>query len=385
MQTLIRSLDRTLNEHQQNWLIASLSRSFQVNHIDFDNNSISLKVSDDVESTLLESTLTRLLYVSSYLNTSTIFNNQPNRISPKTDPINALLSSGDVINIGKGLFMFQGVFWKLFRYFNNYWRDKALSIGAIEQEYPALWPVDLYKKIDYFSEFPQQVIMASAVKNNNESLNQVATKYRKHEDYESFDMSEHMEHSHFGLQCAVCDICYYALEGSRQYQNSIYTTYNKVFRNESSETNSLDRLTNFSVRDIMFVGDELFVLEHRQKMIGLAQNFLAWLDLDCTISTANDPFFSNDTVMKSVFQNASELKYELLVKLPFSQKEIAIGSINLHQDFFGRAFDIKLTDSTHAWSGCYGIGFERLVYALYAQYGMDYQLWPDHLQKIIKE
>jgi len=385
MPLLTFPLNNELNEYQQNWLTDSLSRSFQLDHINFENNIVSIKVSDDIKQELLKNTLARLVYVCSYLNASTIFNNQPNRVSPLTDPIDALQDMGDVKRVGKGLFLFQGVFWKLFRFFNNYWREKALSIGAIEQEYPALWPVELYKKIDYFSEFPQQVIMASSVKPNNESLNTVATKYGKHQDYDSFDMGEHMAHSHFGLQCAVCDICYYALEGSSDYKNTTYTTYNKVFRNESSDTNSLDRLTNFSVRDIMFVGDELFVLEQRQKMIELAKEFLTWLNLDCSITTASDPFFSNDTVMKSVFQNASQLKYELLVKLPFNQKEMAIGSINLHQDFFGRAFDIKLSDSTPVWSGCFGIGFERLVYALYAQFGTDYQRWPDNLKKIVED
>jgi len=385
MTTLMIPLTIELNEHQKNWLTDCLARSFQLSTVNFKSNNIEIEIKDNgIDQENLKTTLNRLLYVCSYLNNTTLFDNTPQREFPKNDPIDTLQAIGDVKPVGKGLFLFQGGFWKLFRHFNDYWREKALSIGAIEQEYPTLWPVDLYKKIDYFSEFPQQVIMASPVKANNLSLSSVATKYCKHQDYNTFDMSEHMADSHFGLQCAVCDICYYALEGSRNYENTLYTTYNKVFRNESSETNSLDRLTNFSVRDIMFVGDEIFVLEQRQKMIEFAKEFLSWLDLDCTITTANDPFFSNDTVMKSVIQNASQLKYELLVKLPFSNKEMAIGSINLHQDFFGRAFDIKLPENKPVWSGCFGIGFERLVYALYAQYGTNYKNWPENLQKIVE-
>jgi hypothetical protein len=119
-------------------------------------------------------------------------------------------------------------------------------------------------------------------------------------------------------------------------------------------------------------------------MIELAIEFLAWLDLDCSIGVANDPFFTDESMIKAVYQNASELKYELLVKLPFSGKELAIGSINLHQDFFGRAFDITLPDGGFVWSGCIGIGFERLVYALYAQYGTESDSWPAHLCHIVE-
>ncbi len=76
-------------------------------------------------------------------------------------------------------------------------------------------------------------------------------------------------------------------------------------------------------------------------------------------------------MIKTVYQNAADLKQELLVTLPFNGQEMAIGSLNLHQDFFGRCFDIALPDGRPVWSGCLGIGFERLVYAFYAQYGLD--------------
>jgi seryl-tRNA synthetase len=193
-----------------------------------------------------------------------------------------------------------------------------------------------------------------------------------------------MAPSDFGLQSAVCDTCYYVLKGKRGFGNTLFTTYNKVFRNECSETNSLDRLTSFSVRDIMFVGDQKFVMQQQQKMIELAIEFLAWLDLDSSIAAANDPFFTDESMVKAVYQNASELKYELLVKLPFSGKDLAVGSINLHQDFFGQAFDIKLSEGGFVWSGCLGIGFERIVYALYSQYGTASGSWPAHLRRIVE-
>jgi seryl-tRNA synthetase len=189
-----------------------------------------------------------------------------------------------------------------------------------------------------------------------------------------------MNPASFGLQSAVCDCCYYALRGRTDYHNTLYTTRNKVFRNECSPTGSLDRLTSFTVRDIMFVGGQEFVMAERERMLGLAREFLAELDLDSALASANDPFFAGDALIKAVFQNAAELKYELLARLPFSGRDLAIGSVNLHQDYFGRAFGITRPDGQPVWSGCLGIGFERLVYAVYAQFGTVVKTWPAHLR-----
>ena len=148
----------------------------------------------------------------------------------------------------------------------------------------------------------------------------------------------------------------------KSFKNTIYTTYNKVFRNENSKNNSLDRLMSFSVRDIMFVGDKNFVLKTRNRLIEDIKIFLKKTDLDCTNETANDPFFIGN-VDKKLFQDAFELKYEILATIPFLKKKIAIGSINFHLDTFGKAFNIK--NKKNIYSGCIGIGYERLLLALY--------------------
>ena len=129
----------------------------------------------------------------------------------------------------------------------------------------------------------------------------------------------------------------------------------------------------------MFVGSEAFVLEARQKLIERMARFLSALHIEAGIETANDPFFANDSAMKSVFQNAHRLKYELLARIPHLGREIAIGSINLHTDFFGKAFDIRMADGSVAHSGCVGFGYERLVYALFCQHGPELRSWPREL------
>ena len=78
------------------------------------------------------------------------------------------------------IFQFQGDFLKVFRATNNYFYELAIKkFRAIDQENPVLWPIDLYKKIDYFSDFPQQILMISGLKKNYQAYKRFSKKYKK--------------------------------------------------------------------------------------------------------------------------------------------------------------------------------------------------------------
>ena len=84
-----------------------------------------------------------------------------------------------------------------------------------------------------------------------------------------------------------------------------------------------------------------------------------------------------------MFQSAAELKYELLASINHSGAWMAVGSVNFHLDFFGQAFDIRGADGAPVYSGCWGVGFERLTYALYCQHGTDVAAWPADVRSFL--
>ena len=211
-----------------------------------------------------------------------------------------------------------------------------------------------------------------------EVLSSQSEKYKKQN---SVELNESFDDCKYGLQPAVCDTCYYILKDKKDIQNTIYTTYNKVFRNEFSKHKSLDRLPVFSVRDIMFVGDKQFVLHQRQLLIEKLTEFLKKTGLNCSIEVADDPFFST-SLEKKLFQFQFESKYEILASIPYLNKRIAIGSINLHLDSFSSAFNFT-SEGSEIYSGCIGIGFERLLLAFYSQFGNEVSKWPSSLLKLI--
>ncbi len=381
---MIFQLDESLHDDAADFLKNALQQSFSPKRIDIYDSHIEVDLNEKSAEQKVSETIEKLLFVGRSIRYETLFQQAGQPVFSQ-NPMDALQESGQVKKLMNGAFVYQGKFLTLFKYFNEFWLERALAYDAVEQDAPLFWPVDLYKKINYLSEFPQQVILCSSLKDDFSSREDFAENYSTKTDFTAVKHNDHFRPSEYGMQCAVCDYCYYLLEGARNYPNTVYTVYNKVFRNEMSEIDSLDRLTCFSVRDIMFVGDEAFVMDLRDNMINEAKQFLELLGLESKIMTANDPFFGNDAVLKNLFQTSMSLKYEILAKLPFADKFIAIGSINLHRNFFGETFDIQLPDESHAWSGCIGIGFDRLVYALFCQYGMDFSKWPTNLQTICRD
>lgn len=369
------SIGRKLSKDQIDYVEKSITSTFEISGFSCDGRQIALEHAHVQDGDRIRTALKRTVFIAKNINKDVVFENTGSG-SNVDDPQPHLEAIRDVAKVAPGLFTLQGGFLKVFHAINRTVRGVAERLNAIEQEYPAVWPVRLFRKINYFAEFPHQVILCTPVKNDYASREEFARTYAADQEFTSVKMDRLMADAEFGLEAAVCDCCYYGLEGARDLRNALYTCYNKVFRNELSATGQLDRLTNFSVRDIMFVGTAEFVLESRQRLIEELSDFLVQLSLHAKIETANDPFFTNESAMKSVFQNAHRLKYELLAYIPHLDRPIAVGSVNLHLEFFGNTFDIRTAGGECAHSGCIGIGMERMTYALYCQHGPELQNWP---------
>lgn len=358
------------------YLTSALRRSYAVASLDLHDTGIDLVLDEPVPAAELQRQVSRLLTLAMTLTPDCRFE----QVGPDAytdDPQPALRLRGDVADVAPGMVATAGPFLALIRSIDAYWRARAADLDAREEDYPVLWPVDLYRRIDYFHEFPQQVLLAAPVHESFAHRSAFAAGHRRTDDFQTVDSGDHLAASRLGLQSAVCDCCYYLRRDTADQPDQWFTTEGRVFRNEVSETGGLDRLLSFRVRDIMAVGSEAFVREAQERMIDEAVTFLKRLGLTCRIETAGDPFFANDSVLKNLFQGTAQLKYELKVPLPHAGKDLAIGSVNLHQDFFGRNLNITLPDGEPAWSACIGVGFERAAYAVCCQYGPDPTAWPD--------
>ncbi len=379
MAELHYAVDPAVSDAQLAFVRNALQASFRVATVERRGDVLVIAHDDGEPVAALRDMTRRFLFVARSVDRDLVFHNDV-PIAHHDDPQPALEAAREVKQIHPGFFTLQGDFLRVLHALNRLVRGMAAEVEAIEQEYPTVWPVQLFKQIDYFHEFPQQVILCAPVRDDFASRAEFAQRYARDRSFETVPMDALMADASYGLEPAVCDCCYYGLAGEAALTDTYYTCYNKVFRNERSAHGGLDRLTNFSVRDIMYVGSAEFVLEARQRLIERLSVFLRDLQLHAKIETANDPFFANESAMKTVFQSAHRLKYELLATIPHLGREIAVGSINLHTDFFGKAFEIRTAAGATAHSGCIGVGMERMTYALYCQHGPALRDWPSSLR-----
>jgi hypothetical protein len=102
-------------------------------------------------------------------------------------------------------------------------------------------------------------------------------------------------------------------------------------------------------------------------------------ELDCSVENANDMFFTDDYAVKASFQRQQEAKRELRLLIPQDEQRISVFSSNFHSNTFGKAFNISV-DGRPATSACVGWGYERWIYAIFSQFGLDIADWPKGLR-----
>jgi seryl-tRNA synthetase len=175
----------------------------------------------------------------------------------------------------------------------------------------------------------------------------------------------------------VCYHLYFALaDKPLPGGHAVATAVGNCFRYEAINLTSLERMWNFTMREVIFVGPKDFVLENREIARQRMAKFFEQIELAYRVESANDPFFIGEFRKQAAFQSAFQLKFEIRALLPFKDSTLAVGSYNYHQDFFGRSLNISLPDGAPAHTGCVAFGLERMAFAFLTQFGLDPAGWP---------
>jgi hypothetical protein len=165
----------------------------------------------------------------------------------------------------------------------------------------------------------------------------------------------------FALPSAACYAIYLDLAGSVLPADGVLrTTLGTCFRNEE-HYDGLQRLLGFSMREIVFIGQEEGAKQHLGRAKDAVLALCAELGLDVKLEVATDPFFD---------KNSGKAKMQRLfpVKEEFVVDGLAIGSVNYHRNFFGERCEIQAGADT-AHTSCLAFGVERWVHTLTARFG----------------
>jgi len=272
----------------------------------------------------------------------------------------------------------------LMEYFDDRFKELADSFGAEHHTYPTLIPTSILERCNYFQSFPQYVNFVTHLDEDNELYETFGEDFKKRERG-VFRMDDYFKKVECALSPAVCYHCYNRFENSRvdDGKGKVVAAKGKCFRYESGNMRTLERLWDFTMREIIFIGTLEHVTEKRIASIRYISEFVDELGLCGHIEVASDHFFTN-SIQKKTYQLGFELKYEIRLRIPFENKTIAVGSFNIHEDFFGKTFNISTADGSSAYTGCTGFGLERWVYAFLSQYGKDWRNWPADVRSFIE-
>lgn len=297
------------------------------------------------------------------------------------DPMPELLARNEVSKEHTGIYSFGPLVTGVIQIFEDYFIQLATTFDAKPQRFPTLISAEKLGRVNYFRAFPHSLTFATHLREDLHVINDFA----EHAKYEEAGLSSSLE-SFSKIQAllspAVCYHFYFALADKPLPGGQMAATaVGHCFRYESNNLTTLERMWDFTMREIIFVGSADYVLENRERGRQRVAEFLESIGLAYKVESANDPFFVGEFRKQAAFQNAFQLKYEIRGKLPFKDATLAVGSYNYHQDFFGRHLNITLPDGKPAHTGCVAFGLERLAYAFLAQFGLEPKGWPAQIRE----
>jgi seryl-tRNA synthetase len=295
-------------------------------------------------------------------------------VSFNDDPHPLLQARGDLFYFGQGRYGFGPRLVELLNFFDGRLLQLAESFSAEPYQFPTLIGADLLERCRYLQSFPHSLSFVSHLREDLEAIQNFA-RTAKWDGTRLVCDPQDVARIECLLSSAVCFHCYAWLQNQRLTRPGVFTAVGKCFRYESGNLGKLERLWDFTMRELIFVGTQEQVLDQRERAIKETTRLLDEWELSYEISSATDPFFI-DEYSAATFQLAFDLKFEIQASLPYKRKTLAVGSFNFHRDYFGRSLNVSCAGGEAASTGCAAFGLERLVLAFISQHGLNVNAWP---------
>lgn len=298
----------------------------------------------------------------------------------KADPLPELVSRGEVSQEATGIYALGPLLSRLIAYFESHFVELADSFEATPYRFPTLIPAPYLERVNYFRAFPHSLTFVTHLREDLEVIDEFSQQAACDEEGLNTELGAFARIQAL-LSPAVCYHLYFSLaDKPLPGGKAVATAVGNCFRYESSNLASLERMWNFTMREVIFVGSKDFVLQSRETARLRMEKVFEKIGLAYRVESANDPFFIGEFRKQAAFQSAFQLKFEIRARLPYKDSTLAAGSYNYHQDFFGRSLNISLPDGSPAHTGCAAFGLERVAFAFLAQFGLEPQGWPEEVR-----
>ncbi|MDQ1024736.1 seryl-tRNA synthetase [Streptomyces umbrinus] len=302
----------------------------------------------------------------------------------RDDTFDSMLEQGMATQSGEGQFGFGEPFIALTSHLDSLFQAAAQrSFGALEQQYPSLIPTEVLARSGYLASFPQFLVFAGRLHGELDSYKDFVEQVSGPTAAEdagatvSRAVADHSTHLGYTLSPAVCYHVYEQRAGKCLDADLVsVTARGRCFRHESRYHRSLERLWEFTMREVVFIGSDDHVTDARSSFMREVFAIVEELGLAGHAETASDPFFCNARTAEKIWtQRLMQLKYELILPVA-GGRSVAAVSFNAHGSALGEAFSIRTPDGEIAHTGCVAFGLERFAYAFVCQHGLHPSGWP---------
>jgi hypothetical protein len=283
----------------------------------------------------------------------------------------------DAFPVGPGLQVKGPGIARLMRQVDNLVLEIAAEIGAGEYSVPHLAAWDTIERAGYARAFPQHLTTCAVVQPDLSALDRFARA-----DSPPARAAE-LRPAPVAASPAVCMQLFAAFANRTVTRPVIATARQSCARHEAGSESSATRLWSFSMREILYIGPAGGVRQFRAEMLGRLTELARAIGLPARIESANDPFFTSERQDLVSHQSNFDLKHELCGRMAGDSSAVAVSSVNLHNQHFGRGFGISLPDGTPASSACFAFGLERWAHWLHGYVGGDPAHWPAPLRRAV--
>jgi seryl-tRNA synthetase len=252
-----------------------------------------------------------------------------------------LRRAGDIEHV-TGRLRLRGQALALFRWIDSQFEAMAVTAGAQILQAPTRINRDVLERAGYFEAFGEGASSTNTTASHNREL----------------------------PLPAVCYHAYDRFADCRLETPLLLTSVGTCHRNESTSSSSITRLSEFTMREVIFIGAPKWVMEERRRWADSVVSLAAIWGLVGSVAIATDPFFLPAARGRQLMQQLKELKYELRLDVDSDHTGIAVASMNLHETFFGSRFGLTMANGELCASGCVAFGLERWTLALIGQLGL---------------
>lgn len=288
-----------------------------------------------------------------------------------------LLASGLLVDSGvAGLYARSGTFERVVRGLDDLVSAAGADQHAPVLHFPPIIPKVVLEHSGYLRSFPDLLGAVSVFEGDDELHRELLELLDQGQDWAGLLTS-----SLVTLSSAACHSLYGSLSGRLAPGGRRFEVFGHCFRHEPS----LDpaRMQAFRMHEFVYVGEPEGAVAHRDMWLERSADLLSSLGLPVETVVANDPFFGHAGRMLASNQRSEALKFEVVCPIQAGAPPTAVASSNYHVDHFGAAFAIESADGEVAHSACVGFGYKRVTLALLATHGLEPDVWPTRVRRLL--